>query len=433
MRRALAALALPLALVAVAGCTALQPTATPSPVPSSAPASPPPPSGDGILRIGTLAPLTGAFAALGPAHVAAVEVAVRDLDIAGGVLGAPVEVVHRNAGDASGQQAEAAFADLIARGVDVVIGPSEPALVERLVPLAAEAGIPLLVPGADGAALGAVDDSGVLVRLTPPTPARAATIARALAADGVESLAVLTSGGEEGDAVVAAVEAALEGAELDVVVPEPLAASTDLDGLAAELLEPEPGDGEEAAPDPVEAVIVVPAADPASLATARDAALALVDGGLDAEGLWALAPDASSLGAILALGELEGAHGVSPGVPVADRFRELLRQSDPGIPSTGYAAEIADAVALVAVAVELAGDDGGASILHFLPAAAADGVPCTSFGACLDVIAQERDPDLDGRSGLLTLNADGDVVDALLSHVRVTGEGDLAPEEPLGG
>jgi len=59
-------------------------------------------------------------------------------------------------------------------------------------------------------------------------------------------------------------------------------------------------------------------------------------------------------------------------------------------------------------------------------------VPCTSFGACLDVIQQDRDPDLDGRSGLLTLNGDGDVVDARLQHLIVTSAGELAPEGSLG-
>lgn len=430
MPRALAALALPLAVAALVGCTALEQTATPSPVPSSAPASPPPPSGDGVLRIGTLAPLTGAQASLGPVQVAAVEVAVRQIDAAGGVLGAPVEVVHRNAADASSQQAEAAFADLVERGVDVVIGPSEPALLERLVPLAAEAGVALLVPGAGTAAVGALDETGVLVRVSPPATAQAAAVARSLVADGVDSLAVLTGADDEGAAIVAAVEAALEGTEVDVVVPEPLAAATDVDELATALLEPEPGDGEEAAPDPVDAVLLAPGPD--ALVVAREAAVALVDAGLDAEGVWALAPDVSSLTAILAAAELEGASGVRPGVPVDDAFRALLRQSDPGIATTIFAAEVADAVALVAVAAELAGDDGAASLLHFLPAAAADGVPCTSFGACLDVIQQDRDPDLDGRSGLLTLNADGDVVDARLQHLIVTSTGELAPEGSLG-
>lgn len=427
MRTAAAtALVSALTIGALVGCTAMEPTATPSPVPTPTAVTPPPPSGDGILRIGTLAPLTGANAALGAAHVAAVEIAVRDLGIAGGVLGAPVEVVHRDAADAVSQKAESSFADLVARGVDVIVGPSEPALVERLVPLAAEAGIPLIVPGDLPSAVAAADSGSTLFRVTPSLAAQAAAVGRQLASDGVESLALLVGEGDEGAALADALTAALEGTDIDVVVPDPLTASTDAGELATSLLEPEAGDGQEAAPQAVEAVIVASPAGPAV-----EAALALIDAGLDADGVWMLgesAVDATGSG----VGDLEGAHAVRAGADVDDRFRTILRQSDPGIPSFAFAPEIYDAVMLAAVAAELAADDGGASIAAFLPAAAADGVPCTSFGACLDVIAQDREPDYDGRSGLLTLNADGDVVDARLATFVYTSGGALERDGVLG-
>ncbi|WP_157157140.1 hypothetical protein [Diaminobutyricimonas sp. LJ205] len=91
---------------ALAGCTA-EPAPAPKPKPTqSAPAA----SGDGVLRIGTQ---TDA-AAGGAAIVAAVELAVREINDAGGVNGAPVQVIHRGV-------AEAASADLVARGVDVIL------------------------------------------------------------------------------------------------------------------------------------------------------------------------------------------------------------------------------------------------------------------------------------------------------------------------
>ncbi len=430
MRTAATALVSVLAIGALVGCTAMEPTATPSPVPSETAAEPPAPSGDGTLVIGTLAPLTGANAARGAVHVAAVEIAARDLDIAGGVLGAPVQVVHRDVADASSQKAESSFADLVARGVDVIIGPSEPALVERLIPLAAEAGIPLIVPGDLPSAIAAADESGTLFRVTPSLTAQVAAVGRQLAADGVESLALLVGEGDEGAALADALTAALEGTDIDVVVPAAITASSDADDLAASLLEPEAGDGEEAAPRPVEAVIVAASSD--VVAPAVEAALALIEAGLDADGVWMLGASAADHSALRGATALEGAHGVRAGADVDDRFRTILRQSDPGIPSFAFAPEIYDAVMLVAVSAELAADDGGASIAAFLPAAAADGVPCTSFGACLDVIAQEREPDYDGRSGLLTLNADGDVVDARLASFVYTSTGALERDGVLG-
>jgi branched-chain amino acid transport system substrate-binding protein len=92
----------------LAGCTAeAAPEAKPAPAPEqTAPAA----SGDGVLRIGTQ---TDA-AAGGAAIVAGVELAVRDINAAGGVNGAPVQVWHRGV-------TEAASTDLISRGTDVII------------------------------------------------------------------------------------------------------------------------------------------------------------------------------------------------------------------------------------------------------------------------------------------------------------------------
>ncbi|MDO8338892.1 MAG: ABC transporter substrate-binding protein [Microcella sp.] len=431
MRTAAAtALATALALVALSGCTAMEPVATPTAEPTTAAPTPIAATGDGVLRIGTLAPLTGPSASRGPVQVAAVEIAARDLAAAGGVLGAPVEVVHRDVGDPATTTAEESFADLVARGVDVVVGPSDPGLVLRLAPLAAEAGVTMLVPSSGSAAVGAADPADVVFRIAPPLTAQIAAVGRALAADGVESIALLIAEGDEGAALADALIAALEGADVDVIVPAPLSAATRVSALARELLEPGPGDGEEEAPLPVEAVIAATSAD---LAPVTGAALeAFVDAGLDADGLWLLGDSLVDYAEIVAPGALEGAYGVRAGADVSDRFRTILRQSDPGIPAFALAAEVYDAVMLAALAAELAGDDGGPSIAGSLRAASADGVPCTSFGACLDVIAQDREPDYDGLSGLLTIDEAGDVADARLALFRYSATGSPERDGVLG-
>lgn len=112
---AVAAGAIALAL-ALTGCTApkAQQTPTPTPTPTAAPIEP---SGDGILRVGTLFTMTGEMAGQGDAQVAGTELAAREIFEQGGALGAPVELVHRNA-EADVDAVIAEFAD---RGVDVVL------------------------------------------------------------------------------------------------------------------------------------------------------------------------------------------------------------------------------------------------------------------------------------------------------------------------
>ena len=112
---AVAAGAIALAL-ALTGCTAPQAKPTPTPTPTAT-AAPIVPSGDGILRVGTLFTMTGKTAGQGDAQVAGTELAAREIFEQGGVLGTPVELVHRN----SAADVDVVLADFIARGVDVVL------------------------------------------------------------------------------------------------------------------------------------------------------------------------------------------------------------------------------------------------------------------------------------------------------------------------
>ncbi len=56
---------------------------------------------DGVLTIGTLLPQTGTLAFLGPPEFAGVDLAVQEINAAGGVLGKPVEKFDCDSGDTS--------------------------------------------------------------------------------------------------------------------------------------------------------------------------------------------------------------------------------------------------------------------------------------------------------------------------------------------
>ncbi len=148
--RRFVASALAIALTAaLAACGSAPEPSTPTPAPSpTSPAAPAFDPGDGVLTIGTLFPLTGAQAFIAPAQRAGVDLAVKEINKAGGVLGKPVVAVHSDSGEAKTKKAESSFASLVKKDVDVVIGPSSSVLAERILPLAIKEGIPLISPAA---------------------------------------------------------------------------------------------------------------------------------------------------------------------------------------------------------------------------------------------------------------------------------------------
>jgi branched-chain amino acid transport system substrate-binding protein len=384
-----------LLIAALAGCTAA-PEVSPTPEPTAT-ATVPPASGDGVLRIGTLLPTTGGTAVLGPAMVAAVDIAVREINEAGGVNGAPIEVLHRDSGDAGEQRVEAAFGELVERGVDVVVGPSSSVLVERVLPLVVEAGVAVITPGASYPELTSLDDDGLLARTMPSAGLQGVALSQLILQERERPEVVLVHAGDG------------TGAAIDERLSHALEAE---DGTLAASLEFEP-EG-----DPAALVDRIAEQEPSDVVLAtrgdqleRTAALAqaLIADGFDAERLWFTDENLADYGPLVEGGALEGAHGIQIGAQPDDAFLQRLRQSDPAVLGTALALETYDAVVMAALAAVLAGDDGGASVAALLADASGGGpAVCTSFGACSAALADGQDIDYDGLSGPLDLDASGD-------------------------
>jgi branched-chain amino acid transport system substrate-binding protein len=137
------------------------------------------------LSIGTLFPMTGDSAASGAAQVAATELAVRDILAEQTVPTQPVQLVHRNsAGDLA-----AAYADLAARGVDLILWDATTALPADAAASAGNAAIVALGDfTADGTPLAA--DEAFTARLKTADPGLSGSVGGAEAYDGVITAAL---------------------------------------------------------------------------------------------------------------------------------------------------------------------------------------------------------------------------------------------------
>lgn len=389
------------AALVLAGCAQPRPLPTPTPTATETVEL----TGDGVLRIGALVPLGGDVSGIGPGLVAAVELAVRDANAAGGYRGVPVEAFYREAGTAEDARLESGFADLVARGIDVVIAPSSPVLLERLLPLADEAGVAVIASVAPSPTVRSAEPAGSLLRTLPGVDREAVAIVQALAAGGANTIALVAGPDAQGQAVAVSARAALESTSTTIAALERADAATNVQRLSFSLAASEP-----------DAVVIattdLPTAQVAELVTA------LLARGIRGDQMWFGSAAVTDYSPLLAPGTLEGASGVRSGAAIDEEFAGRLRQSDPRLQIDRFAAETYDAVSLVVLAAIMSGDDGGASILRQFGEALRGDIVCVSVGECLDALENGQTINYDGRSGAVGLDEAGDVVTAELSLFR---------------
>lgn len=386
----LAAIATVFALSA-AGCSD---SGLPMPTPTPSPTYPV--TGDGVLKIGTLFSLGSGTAA---AQVAGVEAAVREINEAGGLSGVPVELYHRNAGTAATDTVEAAYADLVAKGVDVVIGPSSSALVEQLVEPVIAAGVPLISPAATASALTALDDSGLIYRTIASYSDQGPVLATAMADAGATKIAYLYFNDDNATALLDSLTAAAEERGMSVEFSGSFTVATSsFASLISKVTKAKP-----------DAVVI--ASPPEAHVQTAALITALSEAKLGGSALWLTSLNLTDYSQELPAGVLDTVNGVMEGAQADAAFAARLRQADPGVGGLRYALEAYDATILATLAAYRAGDDGGPAIARLLPTVSTKGIPCTSYGACLDVLSTEPDIDYNGISGPVDLTAEGDVAE----------------------
>lgn len=373
------------------------------------------PDGAGLV-VGTLLPRSGDLAFLGAAPVAGAEQAVADLGDAGGVLGAPVGLVHADSAEGAPDVAAAEVDRLVAAGVHAVVGPLSSATAASA--LERTTGILLVSPGATATSLERLDRDGRLFR----TAADEALQGRALAAlvldDGPRRVDVIARDDEHGRTIADAFAAALAdgGGEvtrrLDRV---PTAGPDDLDDL-------DDLDGE--------ATVVIGLAESATVLDAlvtagrgpRQHPTYGTDGNLG-ERLGDLVTDRRSLACLRGL------------LPVAPADRDLVAavaraagvdgsELDPA--TLDHAAEAYDAVVIVALAAELAGTTEPAAVAGALGAVTRGGTPCDRPAPCLELARAGADLAYVGRSGRAALDGSGNRSRAVLTLVAFDDDGHLA-------
>jgi branched-chain amino acid transport system substrate-binding protein len=162
-------------------------TSSAPPPTSSAPA----PTGDGKLVVGALLPQTGDLAFLGPPQFAGVELAVQDINAAGGVLGQQVVLKKADEGDGTPDIASGSADKLLNQNADVVIGAAASTITLSVIDKIIGAGVVEISGSNTSPAFDVYDDQGLYFRTAPSDVLQGSVLGNLIVQDGYKNVAIL--------------------------------------------------------------------------------------------------------------------------------------------------------------------------------------------------------------------------------------------------
>lgn len=371
----------------------------------------------GVLDLGALLPVTGELAHLAAAQRAGIELAVADLNAAGGVLGSPVTLSVVDSGGPGDDLALPAARRLLDAGIDAVMGTASEGTTLDVIDEVTGAGVVLFSPHNNAPAFTDYQDAGRYFRTAPSDALQGRALAELVADDGAEHVTVLARSDGYGAPIRSSFEAAAATLGLEVTVSTYSPADFD----AARLVE-------RSISSTTDAVAVIGLLESAAIIDA------LVEAGQGPQELLTYGVG-GNLGDRLAdvldePGTLACMRGLVPAAPTPATFLARLREQEPALVDAAHAVEAYDAVVITALAAELAGTDRGEEVAAAIPRVTRRGTPCGRPSACLELLAEpglRAEPDVvyDGIGGRYGLSAAGDPTVATFRVVQFDARGHL--------
>ena len=351
-------------------------------------------AGDGTLTVGTVLPETGSLAFLGPPEFAGAELAVQDINDAGGVLGNDVVLNQGDSGDTTTDIANQTVDRHIEQGADVIVGAASSAVSFTFIDKVTGAGLVMFSPANTSPDFTDYDDRDLYFRTAPSDVLQGRVLGELMLEEGCATVGMLALQDPYGEGLLnnASETFSSSGGEVtDEIVYDPQAPNFDseVQGLVSS--------------DP-DCIVVIGFEESALiLSTMFEQGL-----GPDQKQIYLVDGNISE-----ALGEqidasMEGIKGTLPGSVASDEFQNRLGEVDPNLKDYSYAGETYDTIIVSALAAEVAESDEGTAIGAELVGVTRDGTKCTSFEECKQLIEDGEDIDYDGQSGPIELSDEGD-------------------------
>lgn len=390
---------------------------------ASEPADKAEPTGDGTLTIGSLLPASGDLSFLGPPEFAGVELAIKEINEAGGVLGKDVAYVEGDSGDGTPPIAAQTVNRLLNQNADVVVGAAASGVSVTVIEAITGAGAVQFSPANTSPSFDTPegDPNELYFRTAPSDVLQGAVMANLVTQDGHSNLAIINRQDDYGTGLAAEITKNFESGGGSVVATEVYA--PDASNFNAEV--------QGAAAAQPDAVVVVGFAESLQIVDQmvrngigpQDVAVYFVDGNTSNYG-----SDDS-----VEAGLLEGIKGTLPGSELVGAFRERVLEVDPDLNDFSYAQEAYDAVVVSALAAVAAGDDSGKVLGAEIIDITTGGEKCTDFTACSKMLEAGDDIDYDGFSGPIEMNEWGSPSAAFMGVYEYGADNNYTPVEFIQG
>lgn len=356
------------------------------------------------LVLGSMLPATGDLAFLGPPEFAGVELALEEIDAAGGVLGSPVTYIEGDSGDTTTDIASQTVDSQLAQGVNAIIGAASSGVSLTVIDKITSNGVVQFSPANTAPALTTYPDNGLYFRNSPSDVLQGAVIAQSAVDGGVTKLAVIARQDPYGEGLAAATVKNFTEAGGTVT-------SDILYDPAAPSFEAEVAEIKAAGP---EAVAVIGFEETVKLVQEMikqgvgpgDVQLYLVDGNLSTTAF-----------ADFPAGTMDGTIGTVPSGSVdLTTFNERLLAFDPALTDFSYGPQSYDATMVIALAAHAAGCADGVKIAAELPNVAGNGGEvCSTYADCVALLDAGTDIDYMGVTGGVDFNEYGDLLEGTIS------------------
>lgn len=175
--------------------------------------------GDGELVIGAVLPQSGNLAQLGPPMIKGAEMAVENINAAGGINGKPVRLIVKDDGGAADDDLALTSVDELINNekVDAIVGAAASGTTKSIIDRVTSAGIVECSPSNTGSDLSTWADKGLYFRTPPADDLQAQALAKAISDDGKQNVAIIAQNTDYGTGFVSFLEPALTGSGAEVV------------------------------------------------------------------------------------------------------------------------------------------------------------------------------------------------------------------------